>query len=77
MPRIVDQPEYEDLLAVADLSDVVLEMVGRFLTAMYARDEFRAAVFGPGKRLREALRKAGYRAEGELPPGWGTRKKHA
>jgi len=66
--RTVEQPEYEDLLRVADLADVVVEMVGKYLGAMYTRDEFRNAVFKPGKRLREALHKAGYRAEGELPP---------
>lgn len=74
MPRYIEQPEYDDLVEVADLADVVVEMLGRFFAAMYTRDEFRAAAFGPGKRLREALRKAGYRAEGELPTGWKKQK---
>ena len=67
MPRVVDQPAYEDLLDVADAADVLATIVGKYLTAMYTREEFQKAAFRAGKELRGALRRAGYRAAGELP----------
>jgi len=72
--RTVKEPAYEDLLAVADLADEVCEMIGKYLGRMYTRGEFDAAVFGPGRALRLALRKAGYRSEGESAAGFVKRK---
>ena len=70
MPKVVEQPEYDDLLVVRDLANEVLHLLGRYLTAHYTRAEFYNVVFKPGKALREALRKTGAYIEGELPPGW-------
>ena len=50
-------------------------MIGKYLGRMYTRGEFDAAVFRPGRALRLALRKAGYRSEGESVAGFVKRSK--